>query len=149
MQVSMNDYNRILNIVLRPECIVSLIDDKVTPAKLVQSIYEGLQSASVHFIEDDKVYIRVSPFIGTSGQCFLAATKEFRGKQLIDYMKNIIKTDQFKKLGITKFTSFVRSDNKAAMICNSYIGMKQAGKIPGIVPKNGKMLDYIIYEREV
>lgn len=148
MQVSMNDYNKILNIVLRPECIESLLDDKITPAELVKSIFECLQvQGAFHFIEDGKLYIRVIPFIGNSGIVFVAATKEFRGKKLIDYMR--MNLPSLKAAGINKLISFVRSDNKAAMMCNSSIGMKRLGELTNNVSKNGNLLNHVIYEMGV
>lgn len=148
MQVSMNDYNRILNIVLRPECIEPLLDDKITPAELLKSILECLQvQGAFHFIEDNKVYIRVIPFIGNSGIVFVVAAKEFRGKKLIDYMR--MNLPSLKAAGFTKLVSFVRSDNKAAMMCNSLIGMKRLGEFTNNVNKDGKLLNHVIYEMEV
>jgi len=143
--INKNDFWEAAEILGAPECQEFITDDHKDMVRNLRNLSARLASPDcVSMIPVPGVLIQFENYIGDSVLCSIY-TRKFARRGL-NKLGAQIKEFFWQNAKVNNVIFLVREDNKPSIFRTYEIGARETGRLKGVTTKNGKPLDYIIFQ---
>lgn len=143
--INQNDFWEAAEILGAPECQEFITDDHKDTVRNLKNLAARLASPDcVSIIPVPGVLIQFENYIGDSVLCSIYTRKSSR--RGLNKIGALVKDFFWKNAKVNNVIFLVREDNKPSIFRTYEIGAREVGRLKAVTTKNGKQLDYIIFQ---